>query len=212
MDKDKATAGKNYSQDIFEIRSMMEKSSRFMALSGLSGVMAGVYALIAAYISYQIFYFSDEIIYESLTYREVSANVIKLFLVALSTLILAVGTGFLLSYRRARRNGQKMWDAAARRMLINFSIPLATGGIFVLIMFFKGAIGLLAPATLIFYGLALVNGSKYTYSDIRQLGLLEILLGLLSCYFIGYGLLFWTIGFGVLHIIYGGVMYFKYER
>lgn len=205
-------SNKNYSQDLSEIRSMMEKSSRFMALSGLSGVLAGVYAMVAAYLAYKIFYFSDEIIYNSIAYGELSDNVIKLVALATATLILALLTGLFFSYRRAKAHQQKMWDATAKRMLINLAIPLFTGGIFVLIMFSKGAIGLIAPATLIFYGLALVNGSKYTYTDIRYLGIFEIVLGLISCYFIGFGLLFWTLGFGVLHIIYGAVLYFKYEK
>jgi hypothetical protein len=44
------------------------------------------------------------------------------------------------------------------------------------------------------------------------LGICEIGLGLIASIYMGYGLLFWAVGFGVLHIIYGIVMYMKYER
>lgn len=133
-------------------------------------------------------------------------------LLALSVLVLAIGTGIWLSHLKAKKHNYKMWDATAKRMIVNLAIPLVTGGIFVLIMFSKGLIGLIAPCTLIFYGLSLINASKYTYTDIRYLGFCEIVLGLLSSYYIGFGLLFWAIGFGLLHIVYGAVMYFKYEK
>ena len=100
----------------------------------------------------------------------------------------------------------------AKRVLFNMMIPLAAGGFFSIILFFHGEFGLIAPAMLIFYGLALFTTSKYTFSDIRVLGLVEIVLGLISSFFIGYGLLFWAIGFGLMHIIYGIILYIKYER
>jgi hypothetical protein len=96
--------------------------------------------------------------------------------------------------------------------VINLAIPLAVGGIFCAILLYHGIVYLMAPAMLIFYGLALVNGSKYTLTDIRYLGLSEIVLGVFAAFFIGYGLLAWAIGFGVLHIVYGTLMYYKYER
>ena len=111
-----------------------------------------------------------------------------------------------------KKHKQKIWDNTSKRMLFNLSIPLVTGGIFVLILLAQHQLYLIAPSLLIFYGLALINGSKYTLHDIRNLGYCEILLGLLAMIFYGNGLLFWCIGFGALHIIYGGIMYWKYER
>ncbi|MTI21308.1 hypothetical protein E1176_09785 [Fulvivirga sp. RKSG066] len=131
---------------------------------------------------------------------------------ALGVLVLAVGTAIFLAYRNATKKEQPLWNKVSKQMTLNLLIPLVAGGILILILFSKGAIGLIAPLTLIFYGLALVNASKFTYRDIRHLGILEILLGLLSAYYIGYGLLFWAVGFGLLHIIYGAFMYMKYER
>lgn len=202
----------NYAEDLTEIRQIMERSSRFMSLSGLSGVLAGIYALIGAYLAYQMFNFSDEIIYHALSKSVLSANVTKLILLAVVVLILAIATAVAMSYRKAAKSGEKVWNTITKRLLTNLMIPLVTGGIFVLILFSKGAIGLIAPTTLLFYGLALINASKYTLTDIRYLGLCEIALGLMSAFWIGYGLLFWALGFGVLHIIYGVVMYIKYER
>ena len=197
----------DYLKDISEIRSMMERSSRFISLSGLSGVLAGVYALIGAYIAYQILHAGGGDAYRR------SENVINLLLiVAVVVLILAIGTGIWLTTRRAKQQNFKIWDSTARRLVINLLIPLITGGLFSLIMLYRGYAGMVAPAMLIFYGLALINASKYTLSDVRYLGICEIVLGLCASFFVGYSLLFWALGFGVLHIIYGTVMYFKYER
>jgi hypothetical protein len=80
-----------------------------------------------------------------------------------------------------------------------------------MILLLKGYIGIVAPLTLIFYGLALVNASKYTLSEVRWLGLTQILLGLAAAHFIGYGLVFWALGFGLVHILYGLVMHYKYK-
>jgi hypothetical protein len=93
-------------------------------------------------------------------------------------------------------------------------IPLVAGGIFCIAMLYHGGafILLISPAMLIFYGLSLVNGSKYTLHDIRYLGCLEIVLGLIAVFNLGYGIIFWALGFGVLHIIYGALMWFKYDR
>ncbi|MGE5429024.1 MAG: hypothetical protein ACM3O8_14110, partial [Methylococcaceae bacterium] len=67
-------------------------------------------------------------------------------------------------------------------------------------------------AMLIFYGLALVNAGKFTLSEVHYLGITEIVLGLMAAVFINWGLLFWALGFGVMHIVYGMMMYYKYER
>jgi len=126
--------------------------------------------------------------------------------------VAAAGTAVWLSHGKAQRAGQKLWNRAAIRAGMNFAIPLAVGGAFVLILYQRGYYDLLASATLVFYGLALLNAGNFTFSDIRKLGMLEMLLGLVATFYPSNGLFFWTIGFGVLHLIYGGILYWKYER
>lgn len=203
----------DYIQDISEIRSMMERSTKFLSLSGWAGIMAGVYALIGAYLAYKVLYFNpDEIVYASLSENEYSDGMLKLVVLAGSVLILAVGTAIFFSNRRAVKRNEKLWNATSRRLLVNMGIPLVVGGILVLILILKGLIGLVAPLTLIFYGLSLYVASRYTFEDVKLLGLIQISLGLISAYYIGYGLLFWALGFGVAHIAYGIYIHFKYER
>jgi hypothetical protein len=203
----------DYIQDITDIRSMMERSTKFLSLSGWAGIMAGIYALIGAYVAYRVFYFNpDEIIYASLSesvYSDGLANVIAL---AIGILLLTIGTAAYLSNRKALKRNEKLWNATSKRLLFNMSVPLVAGGLLILILISKGLIGLIAPMTLIFYGLSLYIAGKYTFEDIKILGLVEMVLGLISCYYIGYGLLFWALGFGAGHIIYGIYVHYKYEK
>lgn len=199
-----------YKDDLKDIKDIMNRSSRFISLSGLSGISAGIIALIGAYIAYQTIY-SRQV---SLGYgKAIMANqsVTTLLIIAVLTIALTIGAGIYFTSRKARMNKEKLWDMQTKRLLINLLIPLATGGILGLMFLFKGYIGIVAPLTLVFYGLALVNASKYTLTEIRSLGLIEIFLGLIAFQFIGYGLLFWSIGFGIIHILYGIAMHIKYK-
>ncbi|MEJ7768128.1 MAG: hypothetical protein WKF89_09970 [Chitinophagaceae bacterium] len=202
----------DYIRDIAEMRSMMERTSKFLSLSGLAGLMAGIYALLGAYIAHNFFNFNpDELIYTSTSQNE-SSILTRVILLAFITLILTIGTAIFLSHKKANKRGEKLWNPTAKRLLINMAVPLIAGGLLILILISKGLIGFIAPFTLLFYGLALYNSSKFTYEEMRSLGLIEIGLGLISAYFVGYGLLFWALGFGVVHIIYGIYMHYRYER
>jgi len=200
-----------------EIRSIMERSTKFISLSGLSGVAAGIAALIGAgmvylYLGTTPFAHEQHYYVKALGVDKWGLNYLQFFFLdAMLVLLAAIGFGYFFTNRRAKQKGQKMWDATSLRLGINMFIPLAAGGLFCLALVYHGFIGLVAPSTLLFYGLALVNASKYTLNDIRNLGLCEIALGLIAMIFIGYGLEFWAIGFGLLHIIYGLMMYNKYE-
>ncbi len=196
-----------------DIRKIMDRSSRFISLSGLSGVFAGVTALAGAYMAYRELqhYAAGNYGYGTDSDIDIEYNLLRIAVLVLFTAIVG---GLMLSFRQSRKKGLPFWDKTAKNLLLNLAIPLAAGGIFILAMLIAhpNTFGLVAPSCLIFYGLALINASKYTYSDIRFLGFCEIMLGLISMFYIGYGLYFWAVGFGVLHILYGGIMYFKYDR
>jgi hypothetical protein len=199
-----------------EIRQLMERSSRFISLSGLSGVFAGLYALAGAYVAYN--YLGLKGVGEYSSSLSVGGRlhdpdtITFLTLDAALILVLAIGTGIFLTTRKARKDGNSIFDVTAKKLLINLFIPVVTGGIFCIALYYHGGFVYVAPAMLIFYGLGLVHASKYTRNDIRGLGIAEIILGLAASFMVGYGLLFWSLGFGVLHIIYGAYMYFKYEK
>jgi hypothetical protein len=191
---------------------MMERSVKFISLSGLAGVLAGVYALCGAAAAYLVAHYPvSPFRYRIYSVREGDV-MIKLLVIALAVLIVSLITGIYLSNQKARKHGVQLWNSATKQVLVNLGIPLVSGGAFILIMLATGHFGLAAPACLIFYGLALIQGSNNMFEEIRYLGYCEILLGLISAALPGYGLIFWAIGFGVLHIVYGLIMYNKYDR
>ncbi|MBC7902472.1 MAG: hypothetical protein H7Y27_03590 [Gemmatimonadaceae bacterium] len=190
-----------------DIKRMMERSSRFISLSGWSGVAAGICALIGAWLaSNAISDFMSGIIGDSETLYT------RLLYIAAGVFISALITAFLFTWLRARKNQIAIWDAAARRLMFNTAIPLVTGGLFIISLWYNDIEILIGPSCLIFYGLALVNGSKYTLGEVRYLGFGQIVLGLINLWLLDYSLQLWALGFGVLHIIYGIVMWWKYER
>jgi len=208
-------------EHLAEMRSLMERSTRFLSLSGLSGVWAGGCALVGAffvrnYLEAQ--YLGEYDVRDAYFDRSGSVanaepgNETTLVLAALVVLTAALAGGWFFTARKARFRGERIWDASSQRLLWALVVPLATGGVFCLALLYWNLIAFLAPATMVFYGLALLNGSKYTLGDVGSLGLLQIVLGLAGMFIPGRGLELWAIGFGVLHILYGGWMYYKYDR
>jgi len=223
--------------ELASIRSIMERSSKFISLSGLSGILAGVYALIGAGLGYELIHDANSK-FEDLVSRirmaepvvtttpsfnrydlDYSSLIWKLFAIAAVVLLASVVTAILLSSRQAKRKNQPMWGAASKSLLFNMMVPLITGGCLIAVLvffklndFFHPYYGLVAPASLIFYGLALVSASNFTFGEVKYLGICEIFLGLYAACLPGHGLLFWALGFGVLHIVYGARIYFKYDK
>lgn len=203
----------DYIRDISEIRSMMEKSTKFMSLSGWAGIMAGIYALSAAYIAYYTYGFStDGIFYEASTSGNLLVDLSGLIVLALIVLFVSLLTAFYFSWRTANLKGEKIWNTTSKRLLSEMAIPFFTGGILIIIFIFKELIGLIAPTMLLFYGLTLISASRFTIVEVRYLGFVQLGLGLISAYFIEFGLLMWSLGFGLGHIVYGIYMYFRYEK
>jgi hypothetical protein len=201
-----------YEKDLASIRTMMERSVKFISLSGMSGIMAGIYAIIGAAAAWWMVYYPvSPFAYRIEAIEEISI-LTKLVFIASVVLLASVGTGLLLSHRKAKRHDMKLWSITSKTLMINLAIPLVAGGLFILILLSQGHYGVAAPACLIFYGLALINASANLYDEVRYLGYCEIGLGLTAAFLAGYGLLFWTLGFGVLHIVYGAVMYYRYDK
>lgn len=205
-----------YIEDLRVIKKVMEESSRFLSLSGLSGLFAGLIALAGALTAVFVFfdgkfllvggYFSEQ------TPEGLLQLKIRLSILAVMVLILALGVSLWFSYRKSVRKGLRMWTPVSKRLLINLMVPLVTGGLLIVIFYFQYNWQLVIPSMLIFYGLALVGAGKFTYNDVFYLGLIEIITGIASVILPVYGILFWCFGFGLLHIIYGMVLYRKYER
>jgi hypothetical protein len=201
-------------ETLSDIKRMMERSSRFISLSGLSGIFAGVAALAGAWLSHS--WITDYYVRwnNSGHYNDDDYNILRLKLIVLGLIVMASALigGTYFTWRRAKRNNLPIWDVTSRNVLINALIPMCAGGAFIAGLLYNNIETMVAPACLVFYGLALVNASKYTLSDIRYLGIAEIVLGILNVFYLRQGIIFWAVGFGVLHILYGAIMWWKYER
>lgn len=200
--------------DLAQIRSIMERSTKLISLSGLSGVGAGLVALIGAWVAR--LYLIQEGLYSGLKSREYipvkSTQVYTMVGLAVAIIVVAAWVASYFSRRLARKHGLPVWNATAKNVLIQLAVPLVTGAAVCLLLALYGRASLVAPTSLIFYGLALFSAGQHTHKEIQFLGLSEIALGLLGAVYIGYGWLIWAIGFGALHIVYGIFMYFRYER
>ena len=207
---------KDYLQDLSEIKNIMNRSTRFMSLSGLTGILAGIYALIGAYFAHNLLTIyintNKQRVYNMEMDFALEFIEIQLIGIALAVALVSVITAYILTKRKAKKEKQTIWNTTSKRLLFHFAIPLITGGIFSILTIYHGFYGFVAPATLIFYGLAIVNASNFTFSNVKYLGIAEIILGLLAMYSVGYGLCFWAVGFGVLHIIYGTIMYINEKK
>lgn len=197
-----------YVEDLSHIKEVMKRSSRSISLTGLSPIAAGIIGSIGAYLAYSML-FRD---YGTMGYEKLvlSAEQMQtLNLLVWPTLFLGIGSGLLFALLKIRRSGRDVSQEHIKRMFVNLFIPLITGGITCVILFTNGYIVMVLSLSLIFYGLALINTDKYTFDDIRTLGLLEIVLGLAALYLPEYSLIFWGIGFGLLQIVYGLIMQTK---
>lgn len=197
-----------------DIKRIMERSSRFISLSGLSGIAAGIFALAGAYVAYDwiseyYINYDDRGSYVGDEFQQLK---MKLLVVAAVVLVFSLSAAYFFTWRKAKQDNLPLWDPASKKLLINMLLPLVVGGLFILAMLQKNTWIFISPACLIFYGLALVNASKFTLNAVRYLGICQIILGLINTQFIGYGLYFWAFGFGVLHIVYGIIMWIKYEK
>jgi hypothetical protein len=203
----------NTLQEVKDIRRMMERSSRFTSLSGISFICAGVFALIGAYFAYKFIaeYYGDAATWR---YSGVEFQLLrrKLIILAAGVFVLAFLSSFFFTWRKSTNQGVSLYGHASRRVFWSFAIPLTAGGLFVFGTLWHNEWRFVAPGCLLFYGLALVNAGKYTLADIRYLGYCEIILGLINMIYITYGFYFWVVGFGLLHILYGIIMWWKYDR
>ncbi len=192
-----------------DIRNMMERSSRFISLSGWSGISAGICALAGAYAAHQaILSKSDSIRTAGFS----DALSMHLLTIATITFVAAFISAFFFTYTRSKKQNIPVWNSTSKRLMWNVAVPMLSGGAIILKLIEMGITGLIAPSCLIIYGITLFSISKQTLNEIRYLGYSEILLGIISLFFPEYGLYFWTIGFGIFHIVYGIYMWLKYER
>jgi len=198
-------------QELQHIKKMMERSTKFSSISGFSAIAAGICAVTGIWVAIK-----EIAAWKEQHLNNLSANkddlAFQLLLIAVVTFLAAAFTSFIFVYLRCKKLDIPVLGMSARRVIINMAIPLLAGGCFIFRIATSGSYELITPACLIFYGLALVNASKYTLDEIKYLGFIELGIGIINLWVLGYGLILWGIGFGLMHIIYGTLIWWKYER
>lgn len=192
-------------EDLQQIKAIMERSTKFLSLSGWSGIWVGICGLLASGILYNWkmdFNYTEDSNY----------NAFNLLALALITLVVALAGGLYFTIQKTKKQGATFFNKVTKRLLLRFSFPLVIGGILCIIFYTKFLLPLTLPSTILFYGLALYAIQEDTVKEIKTMALLEILLGLLAFYFVDYSLLFWALGFGVIHMLYGIILWNKYDK
>lgn len=203
---------KNPQQDLAEIKSMMERSTRYLSLSGLAGVLAGIYALFGSALAYYWLYFPNSPVGNNQASHLDKVVLTNLIFTGIGVLILSIATAWLLSQKNNKKTASQLWTPAGKRFMQALFIPVVIGGLFCFALLHQGFSIFIASATLIFYGLGLFSASHFTLSDIKYLGFSQAALGVIAAFFPEFGLVIWALGFGLLHIVYGSVMYYKYNQ
>jgi len=194
-----------YSDDLAHIRSMMERSSRFLSLSGWAGIIPGLLAL--AGLATAGWFIDLAILTGDYTtgINKHSPLVMQLGTIAVVVLALSIFTSWFMCMRKARLDKQSTWTPAIRNMLLHFAIPLLAGAVIVGWIYQKEQWELLSPVLLSFYGLALVLVSQFTLRSVFWMGIFEIALSI-PAGITGWDLPVLAIGFGFTHIVYGIMM------
>ncbi len=197
---------------IDQIKSIMERSTTFMSLTGLSGILAGLFGLLTTIlVSFEL----NSIVLNAQSLSLIASDRglrILLAMIAIGALSLTLLTALFLTLSKARKRGHDTWDAVARRFAAHLFIPLIAGGLFTISLAYFGQLQFICPAMLLFFGLSLLNAAHFVQMDMFWLGIIEISLGVVVSFWHLGGLIFWGLGFGIAPLVYGSIMYYKYER
>ena len=116
-------------EDLREIRQMMERSSRFLSLSGSSGIGIGFLAMV--FVGWQVskgnMSFLDQQNFDVTTpaWEEFILGSLTLFGVCL-----VLSMGFTL--RRTKKKGLKVWTSSTRNILGAIGLPMMVGALIML--------------------------------------------------------------------------------
>lgn len=203
-------------EELKHIRKVMDRSARFLSLSGWSGVWAGVVALAGAAAAHKIL----KVYYQSvgglnagfnLNIESYAICVCRLLILSILIFVVAFIGAFIFTYIKNKKENIPIWNPASKKLLISLALSIGVGAVFCLGLLRQNDIQYIVPVMLLVYGFALINSSRYTLTDVRYLGCCEVVLACVCLFYPQYSLWFCAAGFGVLHIIYGFIMWNKYK-
>jgi hypothetical protein len=175
------------------IRETMERAGSFTAVSGWGGMAMGITALGAAVIASR----QDSTLLWVATWLVEAA--------------VAIGIALWTTYSKARSAGTTLLTGPGRRFVYSFAPPLFVGVLLTILLVRVGSIGEVAGVWLLLYGTAVVAGGAFSIRIVPLMGLCFMVLGAVAMFCpAGWANAFLAIGFGGLHVIFGGVIAGKY--
>jgi hypothetical protein len=175
------------------IRETMERSQSFTAVSGVGGVLMGLIALGATFLAVR------------------SETTEAWVTVWMSAAVLSLGIALVAMTMKARAAGGSLLVGAGRKFAWNLTPPLLVGGLLTVAMTQMGAATLLPGVWLLLYGTGVVTGGAFSVRVVPLMGLAFMLVGAAALFApAAWGNLFMAGGFGLLHIVFGIVIWRKH--
>ncbi|MBO4561474.1 MAG: hypothetical protein J5705_05880 [Bacteroidaceae bacterium] len=205
-------------ETLSDIRNMMERSQKVMFLNGASGIIVAVWAFLGATLISNLMYRSMWPMwgFKLFPLQEVDTRILIFAIIIFAfTFLASYITVLYMSRRRAMRRGLDFeLDTAAKQLLRTFFTVMIIGGLFCLTPIRNGHWELVPGFMLAFYGLALVVISPMAFkiSITKYFGFIQIAAGLAALTLPQYGMMFWTLGFCVFHLIWGIWFHFVFDR
>jgi hypothetical protein len=176
------------------IRDTMERSTHFTAVPGYGGMLIGFTAIGAAYIAHT------------------QAPLIRDWVIVwLVEAVLAFCIGLFAMWQKSKLAGTTLNSVPAKKMILSFVPPMICGVIITLGLWRYGDFVSMIPVWLLLYGAAVVTGGSYSVRAVPIMGWCFIALGAIAFFLpANTGNLMMTLGFGLLHMVFGLVIARKY--
>jgi len=189
----------------------MERHSSFFSLSGFTGILIGIVGCIAIFLvdtmthGYGINF--DGFSQLPILFLEIGIMVIGILTIVLSLFIL-----WKRGRNKAKKNKQGLWNAFAKKQRINLLLLLLVFLVILILIGSKGYYRLITPLLLSFYGLLLLNLSRFQSKSLLFLGLATLILGIVSYVSYTDKIFLLALGVGIFPIIYGLLTFNKSKK
>jgi hypothetical protein len=191
--EDPVALGDRARDNIRFIRETMERAGSFTAVSGWGGIAMGITALGASVIASR------------------QETVLAWLVTWLAEAAVAIGIALWTTYSKARASGTALLSGPGRRFVYSFAPPLFVGVLLTILLVRIGSIAEVAGVWLLLYGTAVVTGGAFSIRVVPLMGLCFIVLGTVALFCPpSWGNAFLAVGFGGLHLIFGGIIAGKY--
>jgi hypothetical protein len=186
----------------------MQQNINPFSLKRYSGILIGLYGLAVVYLI-NILTSGEQSGIELVSQLPLLFLQIGVTVIALVFIVISLVTLWIRAKRTVRKNDQKLWSIFTRKIRWQTLISLLIILIIIIMISNIGYFSLTTPLSLFFYGLFLLNLSRFSSIGLRYLSLAEIILAITSYFIYDKEIIFLALGFGFLPILYGIATFIK---